>query len=131
MFRDSYRPIAGATSAHSSIAWQNSGTGGPTGFSTLNTSECPSDDGGCSFSPSTLAQVLEPTAPQRFYLSARAATGILRRATRRGRELPAALSEALTRLSATMAPDGPPSLSQPVMSSRTDSTVRRLTPVDE
>src|SRR5207244_197272 len=94
-FRASSPLMEARTLGHSSVVWANSGTGGPTGFSTLVTSECRSDDGGCSSSPSTLSEVLEPTAPQRFYLSARAAQGILRRATRRGRELPEALFRAL------------------------------------
>ena len=57
---------------------------------TLATSESPSDAVECS-----LSQVLNPTAPQRFSLSARAASGILRRANRRGKVLPAALQTAL------------------------------------
>lgn len=98
MYRDSSPAMPGETLGLSSLRWASSGTGGPTGFSTLSSSECPSDDDGCSFAPSTLAQVLEPIAPQRFYLSARAATGILRRATRRGRLLPTALQTALEAL---------------------------------
>jgi hypothetical protein len=47
----------------------------------------------------TLADVLEPNAPARYSLSARAATGILRRAEKRGRELPEALAMALRELS--------------------------------
>jgi site-specific DNA-cytosine methylase len=42
--------------------------------------------------------VLEPSAPQRFYLSARAAAGILRRASKRGRTLPTELGQALSSL---------------------------------
>lgn len=45
---------------------------------------------------STLSQVLETgSIPQRFYLSATACAGILRRAAKRGKELPPALHEAL------------------------------------
>ena len=80
------------TLGRSSVAWGNSGTGGPTAFSTGSTAECLSVDAECSSLPSTLEQILAPTAPQRFFLSARAATGILRRAGRRGRDLPMALS---------------------------------------
>ena len=124
MYRDSSPRMAGETLGRSSVAWKNSGMGGPTGFLTLSSSECPSDDDGCSYAPSTLAQVLEPTAPQRFYLSARAATGILRRATRRGRELPQALHTALRLLAGTTdipAPEGMAAIT---------SSVRRLTPVE-
>ena len=80
---------------HSPVGWQNSGMGGPTGFLTLSSSECPSDDDGCSCSRSTLTDILEPSAPPRYFLSARAAMGIMRRAKRRGLRLPAALSAAL------------------------------------
>jgi DNA (cytosine-5)-methyltransferase 1 len=52
----------------------------------------------------SLADVLEPSAPPRFYLSARAATGILRRASKRGRELPTELDQALTSLARSSAP---------------------------
>ncbi len=49
----------------------------------------------CSSSLTTLADVLEPNAPARYSLSARAAAGILRRAEKRGRDLPPALGQAL------------------------------------
>ena len=72
--------------------------GSPTGFLTLNTSEWnhtlgpfPSDGGVCS-----LSDILETGGvPQRFYLSARACAGILRRAEKRGRALPPSLQQAL------------------------------------
>lgn len=70
----------------------------PSEFLTLNTSEWnhtlePShnDDGVCS-----LSDVLETGAvPQRYYLSARACAGILRRAEKRGKMLPLPLARAL------------------------------------
>ena len=65
---------------------------------TLDTSESPSDAVECS-----LSQVLNPTAPQRFSLSAKAASGILRRAGRRGKVLPAALQTALESLAQSAA----------------------------
>ena len=75
----------------SSECWQNSGMGSPTGFLTLNTSEWPSDAAVCS-----LSDTLETgTVPQRFYLSATACAGILRRAEKRGKMLPSALQQAL------------------------------------
>jgi hypothetical protein len=45
----------------------------------------------------SLSDVLEetPRVPQRFYLSQRACEGILRRAERRGKELPPMLEQAL------------------------------------
>ena len=59
-------------------------------LSTLNTGEYPSDA-----RESTLSQILEANAPEKYYLSKKAVLGILRRAERRGKELPAMLREAL------------------------------------
>jgi hypothetical protein len=103
-YRASSPVMAARILGRSSVAWANSGMGGPTGFSTLATSECRSADGACSSSPSVLAQVLEPTAPPRFFLSARAAAGILRRASKRGRTLPTELDRALTSLAQSSPP---------------------------
>jgi hypothetical protein len=59
--------------------------------STPNISEWPNDAGVCS-----LSQVLEQISiPQRFFLSSTACAGILRRAEKRGKELPPALQTAL------------------------------------
>ena len=60
------------------------------GSSTRNTGECPS-----AAKESTLWQILQENAPEKYYLSARACEGILRRAERRGKELPPILREAL------------------------------------
>ena len=57
---------------------------------TRNSGECPS-----AARESTLLQILQDNAPERYYLSARACEGILRRAERRGKVLPAMLREAL------------------------------------
>ena len=58
---------------------------------TPNISEWPNDAAVCS-----LSQVLEQTLiPQRFFLSSTACAGILRRAEKRGKELPPALRTAL------------------------------------
>ena len=57
---------------------------------TLNFSECPSDA-----VASFLWQVLEPAAPPKYYLSDRAALGILNRAVRRGKTLPPMLERRL------------------------------------
>ena len=75
--------------------------GSPTGFLTLNTSEWnhieePSHnaEGVCS-----LSDILESgDVPQRYFLSAKACRGILRRAEKRGKELPGRLREALERV---------------------------------
>jgi hypothetical protein len=75
----------------SSEGWGNSGMGSPTEFLTLNTSEFHSGAVACS-----LSDVLETgDVPQRFFLSARACKGILRRAVNRGKELPQQLARAL------------------------------------
>lgn len=57
---------------------------------TLNTGEYPSAE-----KESTLLQILEDNVPEKYYLSAKACEGILRRAERRGKELPLILKEAL------------------------------------
>ena len=57
---------------------------------TLNIRECPSEE-----SASTLSEVLEVIVPKKYYLSATACAGILRRAERRGKELRPQLKEAL------------------------------------
>jgi len=49
--------------------------------------------------------MLEPSVPQKFFLSARAARGILRRAERRGRELPPLLHEALLQVAESTSQD--------------------------
>jgi hypothetical protein len=69
-------------------AWSNSGMGSPTECLTLSSSEWPSDAAVCS-----LSDILETgDVPQRFFLSATACKGILRRAEKRGKE---ALAQAL------------------------------------
>ena len=57
---------------------------------TLNTGESPS-----AVRESTLSQILEANAPEKYYLSPKACQGILRRAEKRGKELPRMLKEAL------------------------------------
>ena len=87
----------------SSGSWASSGMGSPTGFWTLSLCEWtatgvpfPSDGSVCS-----LSDVLETGAvPQRYFLSAKACAGILRRAEARGRALPPALLQALAQVAA-------------------------------
>jgi hypothetical protein len=65
--------------------------GSPTEFWTLSISEYPSDG-----AASSLSDILETgELPQRYYLSATACRGILRRAEKRGKDLPEALRLAL------------------------------------
>jgi hypothetical protein len=71
--------------------FKNSGMGSPTELWTLNTLEYPSDG-----VASLLSDVMETgDVPQRFFLSARACRGILRRAAKRGKSLPPSLAIAL------------------------------------
>lgn len=77
--------------APSSQGWQSAGMGGPTASLTLSISDWPSAASVCS-----LSDVLETgPLPQRYFLSAKACKGILRRAEARGKELPPALMKAL------------------------------------
>jgi len=65
--------------------------GSPTEFATLSSTEWPSDAAVCS-----LSDVLETGAvPPQFFLSTTACRGILRRAEKRGKELPPKLYQAL------------------------------------
>ena len=71
--------------------WANSGMGSPTEFLTLSTLEFHSGAAACS-----LSDILETgDVPQRYFLSATACRGILRRAAKRGKELPPQLARAL------------------------------------
>ena len=67
-----------------------------TELSMLNTSECPS-----AVAESTLSQILQAGVPEKYYLSPKACQGILRRASVRGKELPAVLKRALERQALT------------------------------
>lgn len=53
-------------------------------------------------SVSHLSQILQDSAPQKYYLSAKACTGILNRAAKRGKELPEILKQALENQIKTM-----------------------------
>ena len=57
---------------------------------TLSIGEFPKEE-----NASTLSQILEENVPEKFYLSRKACLGILRRASARGKELPAVLQRAL------------------------------------
>ena len=64
-----------------------------TEFLTRNTGESPNVG-----AESTLSQILEVDVPKKYYLSAKACEGILRRAERRGKQLPPMLKEALEQM---------------------------------
>lgn len=106
----------------SAASWRdfsNSGMGSPTECLTLSSVEhlaskalSRSDGAVCS-----LSDILETgDVPQRYYLTARACAGILRRAEKRGKELPAVLLRALQQvaegLSEPETPEGKTQLSQ-------------------
>ena len=87
----------------SSGAWLNSGMGSATEFWTVSSCEWNrtlspslSDDG-----VSSLSDVLEAigVVPQKYFLSAKACEGILRRAERRGKALPEDIHRALKTMS--------------------------------
>ena len=59
-------------------------------LSMLSTGESPSVE-----NVSTLSQILQDNVPEAYYLSPKACQGILRRASERGKELPAVLKKAL------------------------------------
>ncbi len=72
--------------------------GSPTGCLTLSTCEHAALDGlpPSVGAVSSLSDILETgDVPQRFFLSAKACEGILRRAEKRGKSLPPSLQEAL------------------------------------
>ncbi len=97
------------TSEQSLERWPTSGTAWRGGFSTHVSSECRSDDAGCSSSEPSLMEILEEpqNVPAKYSLSGRAAQGILRRAHKRGRSLPSHLSRALETVARTTTTDRP------------------------
>ena len=115
-------PTAALTSEGFSTKWSNSGMAYRGELWTLDTSESPNDGVECS-----LSQVLNPTAPERFSLSAKAAEGILRRAGRRGKVLSTALQTALESLAHSRDDSAKESIA-PLTSH--SSSVRRLTPTE-
>lgn len=80
----------GGPLAPSSGSWKTAGILSHGECLTLNSSEYPSDA-----AVSFLSDILEPSAPRRFYLSPSACKGLLRRAQRRGKSLPPQLEETL------------------------------------
>jgi hypothetical protein len=66
--------------------WQNAGMAFAGGYLTLSISDSPSTASACS-----LSEVLETDVQRKYFLSAEACRGVLRRAEKRGRRLPARL----------------------------------------
>jgi hypothetical protein len=84
--------------------WPSSGfTTSPGECWTADTSESPNDGA----ESSSLADVLQADVPAKYFLSPKAAAGILRRAEKRGRELPTHLSAALEAVARTTTTDKP------------------------
>lgn len=100
----SSRWTAGELSPPSSEGWQSAGMVSPTECWTLSLCEwtathapCPSDGAVCS-----LSDILATgDVPPRYYLSAKACLGILRRAEKRGKALPPLLRRALEAVAAS------------------------------
>ena len=89
--------------APSFTGWGSAGMGSHTEFLTLSISEWPNDAAVCS-----LSDVLETgEVPQRFFLSATACKGILRRAEKRGKKLPEQLQQAFSVVALVDAQKGP------------------------
>ena len=92
MSQDSCHRSLDQTFRPSSQRWLNAAMGSPTECWTHSSTAFPSD--GAEYS--SLAAVLETgDIPQRYFLTARAASGVLRRSLLRGKELPPLLLQAL------------------------------------
>lgn len=98
-FTDSFPQTVAGISESFSRRWANSGfTTSPGECWTADTSECPSD-GDVS---SSLPDVQEANTPPRFFLSPKAAVGILHRASERRRKLRPRLARALQALASRL-----------------------------
>ena len=85
-----YRLTEEGTLPSSFTGWGNSGISRPGACLTLSTTEWHKNAVVCS-----LSQVSETDVPRKYFLSARACRGILRRAERRGKKLPPLLEQVL------------------------------------
>jgi hypothetical protein len=106
MFPEPSHLIKGLTSAQSSMKWQTSGLWLSSGIASMHSSsESPNDEG--EYSSSLASILVSPSeVDSKFYLSPKAAEGILRRADRRGKTLPEPLRIALQNLADQMPKDG-------------------------
>ena len=91
-----YPATGGGILPPSFAGWSNSGMASPGGYLTLSISESPNDA-----VESSLSDILETDAPQKYFLSPKACQGVLKRAERRGRPLPEPLAQALTQVATT------------------------------
>ena len=90
-----FRDLRGGAGCLQAVSWQMGGAllGE---YMTLSFGESPSEERG-----SLLSQILEDKPHPKYYLSAKACQGILRRAKNRGKQLPEQLEKALIRQSAS------------------------------
>ena len=90
------------TSGPSSQRWMTSGLWRNGGTCWMHSSsESPNGVDECSLSLSSILQSSDEQAMDKYFLSAKAAAGILRRSTNRGRLLPPLLQQALERVAQT------------------------------
>ena len=89
-YQDFFQAKAEGTLPSSFEGWMNSGTWGCGKLLTVNSLEYPSAAAVCS-----LSDILETQVDLKYFLSAKACRGILRRADKRGKDLPPMLLRAL------------------------------------
>ena len=95
-------PTEGKTSKQSSERWMTSGLWRSGGTCWMrSSSESPNGVDECSSSLSSILQSPNEQVMDKYLLSAKAAAGILRRSTNRGRSLPPLLQQALERVAQT------------------------------
>lgn len=94
-----YQTIAAQTSLRSFPRLGTSGISEAGHFLTLDISASHSADS--AYSECSLAAMLEPSVPLKYFLFATACNGILRRAEKRGRAIPAYLQQMLENVAAT------------------------------
>jgi len=111
MFPDCSLATAAETSQRSSWSWNASGIVGGGQLLMLDTSDWPSDAD--AFSACSLPEILEPNAPPGYSLSPRACRGILRRAAKRGKELPPHLRRVLEAVAERGEPISSPAAASP------------------
>lgn len=118
MFPDSFPQTADEISPSYSRRWPTSGFTTSLGECwTADTSECHNEGGAFS----SLPDVLVADVPPRFYLSPKAAAGIIRRAEKRGRALPDELDQSLRTLSTSGEAEQTTTTHKPTISSLSQS----------
>ncbi len=118
MWPDLELPTIDGISLASFEVWPTLVISEPSGLWTHDGSECP--NGVVAISVCSLASVLEPNGevPAKYWLSPTACAGILRRAAKRGKTLPAPLAAALTAVAGVTTPTGQRSSPSKPVSSR-------------